>query len=284
MDPLKELFESGQTILWIETQNTVAFFRPVPDVLVWTPCPTACMTEPLCFGQVRFAALQLLSQLLLFGHIHGGSKKPFENPVLEDWNTNASNIANRAVRSNDPLLYVATGTLLTYPLYGLCHEVAVLRVNGGQVLLDRRGSLLRVEAIDLKQFPRPILKKTRRTESPAPRMTETLPFCEIKLALPKRFLGMLAVSHVLDRSEHSVGPARGVSFHITLKVGDAHFARWPEQPTFSVKAGTAESLFHASLPIFGVDLFLARSYVHRTFLRPHSIDAIGLIRPVHPTR
>jgi hypothetical protein len=95
----------------------------------------------------------------LLGHIHGGSKKPFENPVVEDWNTNASKIANRAVRSNDPLLYVATGTLLTYPLYGLCHEVAVLRMNDGQVLLDRRGPFLRVQAIDLKQFLRPIFKK-----------------------------------------------------------------------------------------------------------------------------
>ena len=33
MNPLKKFFESGQTILWIETQNTVAFLRPVPDIL-----------------------------------------------------------------------------------------------------------------------------------------------------------------------------------------------------------------------------------------------------------
>src|SRR5689334_10344965 len=182
MKPLKEVFESGQTILWIETQYTVAFFRPIPDIVVWTPCPTACLAESLCLRQVRLAALQLLSQLLLLRHIHGGSKKPFENPVVKDWNTNASNIANRAVWSNDPFLYVATGTLLTHPLYRLCHEVAVLRVNGGQVLLERGGSLLQVEAIDLKQFPRPIFKNPRRIESPAPRMTETLPFCEVKLA------------------------------------------------------------------------------------------------------
>src|SRR5258706_13392 len=39
MNPLKEFLESGQTILWIETQNTVAFLRPVPDILVWTTCP-----------------------------------------------------------------------------------------------------------------------------------------------------------------------------------------------------------------------------------------------------
>src|SRR5260370_36826694 len=77
MNPLKEFFESGQTILWIETQNTVAFLRPVPDILVWTPCPTACLAESLRLRQVRLAALQLLSQLLLLGHIHGGAKKPF---------------------------------------------------------------------------------------------------------------------------------------------------------------------------------------------------------------
>src|ERR1700688_3347482 len=182
MKPLKEVFESGQTILWIETQNTVAFLRPVPDILLWTPGPTAGLAQPLSLRQVRFPALQLLSRLLLLGHIHGGSKKPFKDPVVEDWNANATDIANRAIWSNDPLLYVATGTLLTHPLYGLCHEVAVLRVNGGQVLLERRGSLLRFEAIDLKQFPRPMFKKPRRIESPAPRMTETLPFCEMELA------------------------------------------------------------------------------------------------------
>src|SRR5713101_9666285 len=56
MNPLKEFFESGQTLLWIETQNTVAFIRPVPDILVWTPCPAAGLAQPLRFRQVRFTA------------------------------------------------------------------------------------------------------------------------------------------------------------------------------------------------------------------------------------
>src|ERR1700747_2967148 len=67
MNPLKELFESGQTILWIETQNTVAFLRPVPDILVWTPCPTAGLAESLRFRQVGFTALEgFLSSLEIF--------------------------------------------------------------------------------------------------------------------------------------------------------------------------------------------------------------------------
>src|SRR5229473_7401091 len=69
MNPLKEFFESGQTILWIETQNTVAFLRPVPDILVWTPCPTAGVAQPLRFCQVRFTAPEGLLGPLLFTQI-----------------------------------------------------------------------------------------------------------------------------------------------------------------------------------------------------------------------
>src|SRR5260370_33800085 len=69
MKPLKEFFESGHTIPWIETQNTVAFLRPVPDILVWTPCPTAGVAQPLRFRQVRFTAPEGLLGPLLFAQI-----------------------------------------------------------------------------------------------------------------------------------------------------------------------------------------------------------------------
>jgi hypothetical protein len=60
MNPLKEVFESPQTAVWIEAQNAVAFLRPVPDVLVWTPRPTACLAESLRFRQIRLASAQFL--------------------------------------------------------------------------------------------------------------------------------------------------------------------------------------------------------------------------------
>src|SRR5713101_97896 len=79
MNPLKEFFESGQTILWIETQNTVAFVRPIPDVLVWTgtkipgqvrtPCPTAGVAQPLRFRQVRFTSSESVLRPLSFTQI-----------------------------------------------------------------------------------------------------------------------------------------------------------------------------------------------------------------------
>src|SRR5215468_4903568 len=64
MNPLKEFFESRKAILRIETQDTVAFLRPVPDILVWIPCPTPRLTEPLTFCKKRLTGAQVLLRVL----------------------------------------------------------------------------------------------------------------------------------------------------------------------------------------------------------------------------
>src|ERR1700726_3119289 len=70
MNSLKEFLEPGQTILRVETQNTVAFLRPIPDICmlgfpygevwVWAPCPTAGLAESLRLCQIRFAFAEFL--------------------------------------------------------------------------------------------------------------------------------------------------------------------------------------------------------------------------------
>src|SRR5258705_372183 len=52
MNSLDEFFGSRQTVPWIKTQNAVAFLRPIPDVGVGTPGPTARMAECLRLGQI----------------------------------------------------------------------------------------------------------------------------------------------------------------------------------------------------------------------------------------
>src|ERR1700674_2302811 len=69
MKPLKEVFGSRETILRIETQITVAFLRPVPNILLWTPGPTAGLAEPLRFRQVRFTYSEGFLRPLLFTQI-----------------------------------------------------------------------------------------------------------------------------------------------------------------------------------------------------------------------
>src|SRR5437762_10821647 len=82
MNSLDEFFHSRQTIPWIKTQNAIAFLRPIPDVGVGTPGPTARVAESLRFCQISLALTQrlfLLPQLLFGlscpGDIHHRSNK-----------------------------------------------------------------------------------------------------------------------------------------------------------------------------------------------------------------
>src|SRR5258707_4147721 len=105
MNPLKEIFESWQTILWIETQNTVAFLRPVPDILVWTPCPTAGMAQPLCIRQVRFTAPEGLLGRLAISDVDYSSCE-FEKIAgrAENRRTNAGNVPYGGTRRQHPVI------------------------------------------------------------------------------------------------------------------------------------------------------------------------------------
>src|SRR5271163_1464128 len=69
MNSLDEFFHSGQTIAWIKTQNAVALLRPIPDVGVGTPGPTAGSAQPLRFRQVRFTAPEGLVGALLLAQV-----------------------------------------------------------------------------------------------------------------------------------------------------------------------------------------------------------------------
>src|ERR1700688_4124318 len=69
MNPPGELFVTWQTILWIETQNAVAFLRPVRDIVLRTPGPTAGLAQSLRFRQVRFTCSDLFLGALLFAQV-----------------------------------------------------------------------------------------------------------------------------------------------------------------------------------------------------------------------
>src|SRR5258707_14578664 len=90
-----------------------------------------------------------------------------------------------------------------HPPDGLLHEVAVCWVPSGQILLKCWGSLLRIQAVNLEQLLRPVLKKTRGVKCPTSHMGEALPFTEIKLALLKRLLGALALRYI-DHGTHEL--------------------------------------------------------------------------------
>src|SRR5262245_34021589 len=72
MNSLDEFFHSRQTIPSIKAQNAVAFVRPVPDFLVWAPCPTACLAESLCLRKVSLAPTQFFLRPLALDTLRDG--------------------------------------------------------------------------------------------------------------------------------------------------------------------------------------------------------------------
>jgi hypothetical protein len=122
MNPQKKIFESGQTILWIETENTVAFLRPVPDIVVWTPCPTSCLAQPLRFRQVRFTGPEGLLGSLAISDVDDSAHK-FNEMAGRAQNrmTYDVNVPNPFVRMNYSILkfevhLVADGFLKVFPV------------------------------------------------------------------------------------------------------------------------------------------------------------------------
>src|SRR5258706_10434202 len=126
-----------------------------------------------------------------------------------------------------------------HPLYGVSHKIAVLWVYGGQILFKGWSSLLRIQAINLEQLLRPVLKKTRGVKCPTSHIGKALPLSEIKFVFLKRLLCALAISDVLDCTVEVGGSARLVFLYSTRTVEDAHFAPGTNDAVFHVIAHTS---------------------------------------------
>ena len=61
------------------------------------------MTEPLSFGQVRFATLQLLGQKLVLGNVYGTADELLQRLVFDDRSTDAADVPNLTIGSHDAL-------------------------------------------------------------------------------------------------------------------------------------------------------------------------------------
>src|ERR1700689_3585364 len=175
MNSLKEIFESRQTILWIETQNPVAFLRPVPDIVLGTPCPAAGLAESLRLRQIRFAALQLLSQLLLLGDVQAGPHKPRENPVFEDGSTEIAYHSKLAIGPDNSIFQVEGSARLREKLCnGFLYALAIFGMQKLHDLVVRKVSFCRIKAEDTKHLRGPELADVRWSIGPTANLGEVL--------------------------------------------------------------------------------------------------------------
>src|SRR5580704_16798266 len=104
---------------------------------------------------------------------------------------------------------------------------------------------------------------------------------ELRFLLADLVFRSLAISNVLDRTEHLPGKARRVSLQIALTVHDTNFAVGANDPMFCVYAHFALNGFGSfpkhELSILGMDRFPNCRQCNRTLLRVQSVDPVRLI-------
>src|SRR5258708_5192200 len=145
VDAFEIFFPSWRSLSWIEAENPIELLGDLHRVPIrYAPSPAARMSQLLRLGQVRLLALQFLCQQLLFGDIHCGAEKPLEEFAFNNGNSDAANVALLAVGANNSLFDIAARAFRLHSHYGVSHEIAVLWVNGSQILFKCRGSLLRI--------------------------------------------------------------------------------------------------------------------------------------------
>src|SRR5579862_8286622 len=119
--------------------------------------PTAHVSEALRFCEVGLLPPQLLRQQLLLGDVDGAPAKTFENSLFNDGNSHAANVAQLTVRPNNSPCYVAAAVLLIHDLNRFRHGGSVLWMNEGQILVNRRSSVLWAQPKNFVQFVSPIV-------------------------------------------------------------------------------------------------------------------------------
>src|SRR3984957_15122465 len=127
VNALKECLESRQPAVRVKTQHSVTFLGPVPDLSrSGSPCPTACVAEPLRFRSIPLAPPQRFFRLLCRGDVHRGPDKFYEVArLVQDRMADRVKVLDRSVRKNNAIVHLNLDLLE----FGSCKKVpTALRV------------------------------------------------------------------------------------------------------------------------------------------------------------
>src|SRR6202050_1639465 len=180
MNPLKEVFESGQTILWIETQNAVAFLRPIPDILLWTPGPTACPAESLRLRQIRFTCSDGLVGSLALGDVHHSAGVLNEIPArAENRMTNAVNIPDGATRMHNAIIHLLVHLAMHGSPGRFPERRLIVGMNSPDESFRSRHPIAWIKTQNAVTFLRPMPDVGVGTPGPTAGVAQPLRFCQV---------------------------------------------------------------------------------------------------------
>src|SRR5258705_1210910 len=162
-------------------EDAIGFGGPDNCSALRFPSETACVTEPLGFGQVCFAAPDVLSQELVLRDIDPCSDEPLD-PAVCRWRADAPYMTNRSVRAHDPLREVESSMLGQRRLNFLRDQLPIVRMYEREIFLGARRFVVWIHAINREQLGRPLLE-TGGIECPAAVVRQPLSLRQVELGL-----------------------------------------------------------------------------------------------------
>src|SRR6266404_6871651 len=140
------------------------------------------MSEPLSFSQIKFASLQFLRRIFLLGNIQRVADQSRDLAILGDWLSGAVHNPFSLFRMVDPIRHVDANVLAKDSLERLGYEIAIVRMQNGQPFGECRNTIRWIETEENERLRRPIIECSIRLQRPAPHMSQSFPFTQVKFA------------------------------------------------------------------------------------------------------
>src|SRR5438270_1870765 len=140
------------------------------------------MSEPFSFSQIKFASLQFLRRIFLLGDIQCVADQSRDLAALGDWLSRAVHNPFSLFRMVNPIRHVDANVLAKYSLERFGYQIAIVRMQNGQPFWECRNAFRWIETEENERLRRPIIKYSIGPKRPAPHMSQSFTFTQIKFA------------------------------------------------------------------------------------------------------
>src|SRR6266403_1533547 len=166
----------------IETEENERLRRPIIECSIRPERPTSHMSEPFSFSQIKFASLQFLRRIFLLGNIQRVADQSRDLAVLDDWLSRAVHNPFSLFRMVNPIRHVDANVLAKDSLDRFGYEIAIVRMQNGQPFRQCRNAFRWIETEENERLGRPVIEYAIGPKRPAPHMSQSFPFPQVKFA------------------------------------------------------------------------------------------------------
>src|SRR5882762_8802966 len=174
--------ECRNAFRWIETEENERLRRPVIECSIRLERPASHVRESFSFTQIKFASLQFLRRIRLLGNIQSIADQSRDLAILDDWLSRAVHNPFSLFGMVNPIRHVDANVLAKDSLERFGYEIAIVWMQNGQPFGECRNAFRWIETEENERLRRPIVEYAVGPKRPAPHMSQSFPFTQVKFA------------------------------------------------------------------------------------------------------